>query len=150
MATPTQPIVFGPSKVFIQRIGGTDEPVVGEIVPEDAEKEQRWWTGADTGQGFGETVLTAEVSTTPEARAALKRMFEQAPLDNMVDFIRAARARGFFKHHFTMPDELYRFSSAICHRLHNMNLTRYLRSRIRYPARGIQVFLKSGAVVWKK
>lgn len=145
------PAAMTPAKVFIQRIDGQDDTVVGELVPEDSEKDQRWFAGVDTGQGFGETVnISFEVSTTPEARAALKRMAEQASLDDIVGFIRVARARGFYKHHFTMPEELYRFSSAICHRLHNMNLTRYLRSRIRYPARGIHVFLKSGRPVWKK
>ena len=145
------PAAMSPAKVFIQKIDGTEAPIEGVLWPQKPEKDQRWFAGANTGPGFGETVnISFEVSTTPGVRAALKRMAEQASLDDIVAFIRAARARGFYKHYFTMPEELYRFSSAICHRLHNMNLTRYLRSRIRYTARGIHVFLKSGYPVWKK
>ena len=155
MATPTQPIERGPSKVFLQRIDGLSEPIVVEFpsaqpLPKNFGGE-RWWTGCDTGPGFGETVnISFEVSTTPEARAALKRMAEQSKLDNMVNAVRATLLMGFAPFHWEMEESLYRHVSAICHRLHRMNLTRYLRSRIRYTARGIHVFLKSGAMVWKK
>lgn len=156
MATPTQPIVYGPSKMLFQRIGkAVDEmPVVVENPPAPPLPKkvdgERWFTGCDTGQGFGETVLTAEVSVPPEAIAELKRFVWQAILDDMVNASRAMRLRGFAHYHFEMAEEAYRHVSTICHRLHNMNLTRYIRSRCLYPAKGIRITLKSGEKVWKK
>lgn len=156
MATPTQPIEYGPSKIMFQRIGkAVDEmPVVVEFpqAPPLPKKVDgvRWWTGCDTGPGFGETVLTAHVSVPPDAIAEFERMVQQATLDNMVNAVRAMRLNGFAHFHWEIAEGVYRHVSAICHRLHRMNLTRYLRSKCLYPANGIRVTLKSGAVVWKK
>jgi len=154
MAIPTQPIDFSPSKVFLQKLDGSEPPIVGEFpsappLPKKVGGE-RWWTGCDTGPGFGETVLTAEVSVPPEAVAELKRMAQQALLDTLVNVIRKARYIDRYFHVFHLTEEIYRRDSALCHRLHRMNLTRYLRSKCLYPARGIRVTLKSGAVVWRK
>lgn len=156
MATPAQPILYGPSKVLFQRIGkAVDEmPVVAEFSPAPPLPKkvdgERWFTGVDTGQGLGETVFTAELSVPPEEIAKLKRFARQAILDDMVNAVRVMRLRGFAYYHCEMAEEAYRHVSTICRRLHNMNLTRYMRSKCLYPAKGIRVTLKSGAKVWKK
>lgn len=148
MATTIRKIEFGPSEVFLQRPDGTFEPLRGEVHTADIQLEERgsWFTNEQTGR----TEFTFEVSVTPESRKALEWLVKQSVLDDLVKYVRRMRSCGYRRHHWEMAKEQYDYASAISHRLHGMNLTRYLRSRCHYPARGIRVTLPSDARVWKK
>ena len=148
MATTTRKIEFGPSEVFLQKPDGTFEPLRGEVHAADIQLEERgsWFTNEQTGR----TEFTCEVSVTPESRKALERLAKQAVLDELVKCVRHMRSYGYRRHHWEMAKEQYDYASAISHRLHGVNLTRYLRSCCPYPARGIRVILPSDARVWKK
>lgn len=149
MATTTKKIEFGPSEVFLQKPDGTFEPLRGEVHTADIQLEERgsWFTNEQTGR----MEFSCEVSVTPESRKALEWLAKPAVLDELVVLVRKARASGYRRGgHWEMAKEQFDYASAISHRLHGMNLTRYLRSRCRYPARGIRVCLPSGHWVWCK
>lgn len=148
MATTTRKIEFGPSEVFLQKPDGTEEPLRGEVHSADIQLTERgsWFTDARTGS----LEFSCEVSVTPDSRMALERIANQAALDDLVILVRKARASGFRRGHLEMAKEQFDYASSISHRLHGMNLTRYLRSRCRYPSRGIRVYLPSGYWVWCK
>lgn len=148
MATTTRKIEFGPSEVFLRRPDGTVEPLRGEVLATTLELSEKgsWFTNEQTGR----TEFTCEVSVTPESRKALERLAKQFVLDELVKCVRHMRSLGYRRHHWEMAKEQYDYASAISHRLHGMNLTRYLRSCCPYPAKGIRVILPSGARVWKK
>lgn len=148
MATTTRRIEFGPDDVFLQRPDGTVEPLRGEVLATTLELSEKgsWFTNEQTGR----TEFTCEVSVTPESRKALERLAKQAVLDELVKCVRRMRSYGYRTHHWEMAKKQYDYASAISHRLHGMNLTRYLRSCCPYPAKGIRVTLPSDARVWKK
>ena len=148
MATTTRRIEFGPSEVFLQKPDGTFEPLRWEALSTTLELSEKgsWFTNEQTGR----TEFTFEVSVTPESRKALERLAKQAVLDELVKCVRRMRSFGYRRHHWEMAKEQYDYASAISHRLHGMNLTRYLRSCCPYPAKGIRVTLPSDARVWKK
>lgn len=148
MATTTRKIEFGPDDLFIQRPDGTVEPLRAEAISTTLELSEAgsWFKNEQTGR----TVFTCEVSATPESRKALEWLAKQAVLDELVKYVRHMRSYGYRTHHWEMAKKQYDYVSAISHRLHGMNLTRYLRSCCPYPAKGIRVTLPSGARVWKK
>lgn len=148
MATTTRKIEFGPSEVFLQKPDGTFDPLRGEVLATTLELSEKgsWFTNEQTGR----TEFTCEVSVTPESRRALERLAKQAVLDELVKCVRHMRSYGYRRHHWEMTKEQYDYASAISHRLHGVNLTRYLRSCCPYPAKGIRVILPSDARVWKK
>lgn len=144
----TRKIEFGPSDVFLQHPDGSVEPIRGEILATTLEPSEKgsWFTN----EQIGRTEFTCEVSVTPESRKALERLSKQSVLDELVKCVRRMRSRGYRRYCWEMAKEQYDYASAISHRLHGMNLTRYLRSCCHYPATGIRVTLPSDARVWKK
>ena len=148
MATTTRRIEFGPSELFLQRPDGTFEPLRGEVLDTTLEFPENgsWFTNEQTGR----TEFSCEFLVTPESRKALERLAKQSVLDELVKCVRRMRSYGYRRHHWEMAKEQYDYASAISQRLHGMNLTRYLRSRCRYQARGIRVYLPSGYRVWRK
>lgn len=148
MATTTKKVEFGPSEVFLQKPDGTLEPLVGDVHTADIELEEKgsWFESTSTHN----LEFSCEVSVSQESRDALFRIARQAVLDDLVNYVRKSRAYGHRRGHWEMAKEQFDYASAISHRLHGMNLTRYLRSWCRYPARGIRVYLPSGYRVWRK
>lgn len=133
---------------MLQKSDGTLVPFKEVHETELELTEQRsWFTEPDKEI----TELSCEVSISPEDGEKLYRFVKQYVLDDLVNLLRRARSYGHVRGHWEIAKEQYDRVSAIAHRLHGMNLTRYLRSACPwYTARGIRVCLPSGHFVWKK